>query len=1256
MLARPAALLALCLASTGPARALSPLPPPTGLDPDAERAAAAVAALDRERRGPRGLAALAELDALADDLPELAHVAAAYARAADDREAHPEVRALARFRLAEVERARGNLQKEAASLRRLGFVGRWRVIGPFDDEGKRGLAEAFPPEKAVDLAAQHPGKVREVAWRALPEDAVVDGFVHLGAALRPAREVVAYALAEVEAPREIEARLWLGASGAARVWVNGAAVLTDPDYHPARLDQRGAVVTLRRGANRILVKLCHQDGRMGFYLRLADARGEGLELAAADPRGAALQEVPAPGPAAPIAPAVGALEQRVKAARGPRAEAEARLELARALAARQGGDVQERRAAAEARRAALLAPGWVDAQLEAAALDEDHGRRRQRIEAALAAAPEDPRALRALGQEELDQGRPQAAARLLERAVRAAPGWAAPRVELADALSRAGLEARGALLAQATAAAFATVPSAVRAAARSARRLGRTEEAAARSRTLVALRFDDAQTRAALAQILADRGDVAGAQALLEEALRLDPSDVYQRLRLADLLAANGRGEEADRAYAAALALAPDEPDAWERRGRARLSQGRVKDAQADLQRALELRPQSPELKLLVRSLEPAREPFERPYLLDARELAAAAPAAEPDEDALVLGELKVTRVLPSGLSSTYTQSVVKVLTPRGADQARRQTVSWAPDRQEVRVERARILKPDGTVIEAHDESERSASEPWYRLYYDTTARTLSFPALAPGDVLEVAWRLEDVAGENLLSDYFGDLTFVDDTTRKARFEYVLLVPAARAIHASAPAGIAHAQRTLPGDVVEHRWSARDLPRVVPEPGMPGWSEVSRHVHVSTYASWDQVARFYWGLVKDAVRPTAEVRAEAERIAAEVLRARRADGTRVARAQAAASTLPPPGGWDLETQRALTRAVYDFVVSQTRYVGLEFGIHGYKPYRVDQVLQRRFGDCKDKASLLRAMLESIGIDARLVLLRMRRLGRLPEAPASLAVFNHAIVYVPALDLWLDGTAAYSGSGDLPGEDRGATVLVVNPDGKPRFTTVPEALPEQNRGETRFDVALAADGSASVRGAWRVSGADAPTYRRAYLVEEQRRAQLEQSFNRSFPGVRVASVTASDLTRLEDDVTMQFTLEVPRFARPDGAGLRFSPFGATRGWGESWAALSSRRHDLDLGSPSETVFTYRHTLPAGWRIAELPDGDAARSPYASFEVRYRRDGAALVAEARVRLEKGRIPARDYPAFRELTGRIDRAFARKVRIEPAGEATR
>jgi Flp pilus assembly protein TadD len=1205
--------------------------------------------LARDRRSARGLAVLAEIAELADEAPDLAKLAAVYGRAADDRHAHAEVRALARFRLAELERSRGNLQRSAAHLRRLGFLTAWRAVGPFDDEGRRGFEVAYPPETSIDFSARMPGKVREVVWRDLPPEAVESGFVHLGGALRPLRDVVAYAVAAVEAAHDERVQLWFGASGAAKVFVNGALAIADPGYHPARLDQRGATVSLRKGTNRILVKLCHASGRMGFYLRLADARGYGRAPSPGDLAAAP----PAPGAApAAIQGAIAELDRRAARARGG-AAAEAQIDLALALDERQPADVSERRAAAAARRAVEIAPRSVEARLLAARLEDEHGRRRVHLDAAVEAAPGDPSALLALAQDELEQGRPHAALRLLDRAERAAPAQAAVRIARADALERTGLEARGALAAAKVARDFPTVPGAVRAAARAARRLGRDDEAVGRFRTLLALRFDDPEARSSLSGLLATRGDVAGAAAMLAEGVRLAPSDVQERLHLAQLLASNGRTEEAEAELATAIRIAPDEPEAWERRGRARLLAGRPGDAKSDLERALELRPQSPELKELVRSLEPARERFEKPYLLDARALAAAGAAALPEEDAVVLAELKVTRVFPSGLSATYEQQVVKVLTMRGADEYRRRTVSWAPERQEVRVERARVWKPDGTAVDTHDESERSASEPWYRLYYDTRAKTLSFPSLAPGDVLEIAWRIEDVAGENLLSDYFGDFTMLDESTRKLRFDYVLLAPETRAIHANAPPGVKRADRKLPGGVVERRFTARDVPRVVFEPNMPGWSEIARYVHVSTYASWDEVGRFYWDLVKEQLRPTEEVRRTAARIAQEALAGRpravpanlrRGGGARAGAGAVAAAA----GGLDAAAKRALVGAVYDFVVSQTRYVGLEFGIHGYKPYRVDDVLRRRFGDCKDKASLMHALLESLGIDSRLVLLRMRRLGAIPAAPASLAVFNHAILYVPELDLWLDGTAAYSGSRELPDEDRGASVLVVNPGSAPRFGTIPDALAQENRTEAAFDVAVGADGAATVRGRSRIAGSQAPRYRRSYLSEHDRRAQFEKAFNRTFPGLRVEALAISDLTRIEDDVELSFELGVPRYAQPDASGLRFTPFGTGAGYVESYAAQSERRHDLVLGAPSESRFTYRFALPGGWTAVEVPEDASADTPEGAFEVRYRAEGGAILVEGRVTFKTGRVPAARYPAFRELAAGIDRAFARRVRI--------
>ncbi len=1249
-----APLLALCALL-----AAAPLPAAPGAeaprDLAAERVAAAIAALDRDH-GPRAVVAMAELRELADQVPDRTRAMLALGRLLDDPAADAELRALARLRLAREERARGNLQRAATHLGKLGFVGRWLVIGPFDDEGRLAHDRAAPPEQAIDLGARLPGKGREVGWRPLPPEAIVDGEVALGAVLRPAEQVAAYALAVVDSPREQPARLWLGASGRTKVWVNGVQALEDRVDHPVRLDQHGALVTLRAGPNRLLVKLAHGTGWMGFSLRLADAHGDGLYFTNREPSAVleSLPPLPAPGAAPqPLPGLVERLGQKVAALgvvggeAGRRAKAEALFAQVVALALRRTFEPRTAEPAVLARKLVELAPRWLEARLLAASQEEDRNRRLLQLRAAEALDPGEPRVQRRLAEELLRLDRAQQAVPAAERAVAAAPGWVEGRLALAEARERAGQGARARRERLGLADLVPATSPALEAAAAAARDGGELRRAAGLMRTAVALAFDLPAPRAQLVGLLLQLGDVAGAAVLLQEALRLDPGDASVRLRLGDLLAANGREPEAEAQYAAALALCEEDAEAWERRGRARLRAGRRGEALADLRRSLELRPQQPALKELVLGLEPQREPFEAPYAIDAAALASRPLLAAPGDDLVVLADLEVVRVQPSGLSSRYQQTVIKVLTQRGADQARQQSVSFTPGRQELRVERGRIHKPGGAVVEAWDDRESSGSEPWYRMYYDTHVRTLSFPSLQPGDVLEVAWRLDDVADANLLSDSFNELVLVDGGPARRRLDYVLLVPAGRVVHANQPRGVTHTERSLPGRLIEHRWTATDLPRFVSEPRQPGWSELFSFLHVSTFASWDEVNRFYWGLVKDQLRPGDELRALANQLTGEALKAR-----------GLSPTLPAGGGDALEpgARRAVVAALHAFVVTQTRYVALEFGIHGYKPYAVDQVLNRRFGDCKDKASLTHALLASVGIDSRLVLLRMSNLGAMPAAPASLAIFNHAILRVPSLDLWLDGTAEQSGSMEIPGADRGATVLVINPDGPPGFGTLPQARPDENRSETTMAFSLAADGSAALEASYLQVGARAPALRRAYRAEVDRTSSLERSLGRLYPGLRVEQVSFSDLTQLEEPVRQRYTASLPRFARAEPGALTFNPFGEPPSMTDAWAPFSSRRQPLRLEEPSTSRASYRVTLPAGSTLGELPAPAGSDGPHLAWALVYRVEAGQLTAEFTLTWKSITIPAEDYPVFRAQLIALDRAVTRRLtaRLAPPGAA--
>lgn len=1189
----------------------------------AERVQAYQAKARELASSPRGAAYLVRMHSLAEDLEDLTPLVTTYAQLAASRATDPHTRTTAQLLLLDLERARGRLQRARELRDGLGFVSDWYVVGGFDNEGKSGCDLDFGPESAeLDLSTTYPGaKGREVSWRKLSVTPA-DGYVDLGVAVRPNKEAVAYAVTWLEAPADTRVALGVGTSGAFRLWVNGQPAAREERYNLPRPDQSRVSVRLRKGLNRVVVKVCQESGPLGFFLRQEPAaRGNAAARAVLPEKVPALLPNANPEPQA-LPTLTSALRDMV--ARRPN-DAALRGDYATVLAFARAYDEREHTATVEAERAARAAPDDADLQLLAAVVQRDDlNLRRRFLEAAVRADPSHVEALATLAEHELDRGHPERVLPLLQPVHERSPRLA---LTLARAYETLGERARAHTLVEETFRRNPRIPRAARAAVSISRQLDRPQEFQERLRLVLALRHDDATSRRVLASALADTGKVDEAAREYEQLLRLNPFDNGARVRLAELRAANGQLDAAVALFNDARALSPDEPEVYEREGRALLAAGRREPALAAFERSLALRPQNPGLKEALRTLKGESGGTGTQYLVDVQPLIPEA-EAYPNEDAVYLVDNTYARVQKSGLSSHLHQLAVKVLNARGVEAFRSWPVQYSPERQEVRVLRARITKPDGSVVESYGERDRNLNEPWTGMYYDARARVLTFPALAVGDVLELVYRVDDTAQENLLSDYWGEVESVQGTYPKLRFQYLVDMPKERPLYwnAKKSPGVQHATEPLEEGRVLYRWTARDVSKVVPEPGMPGWAEVASVLHVSTYKTWEQVGRYYWGLVRDQLTPNDELRQTVDLVLQ---------------------------GVDRKDELAVVRAIYNFVVTNTRYVALEFGIHGYKPYRVDRVLARRFGDCKDKASLIHSMLKVAGVDSKLVLLRMRNLGSIGEEPASLAAFNHAIVYVPRFELYLDGTAEFHGARELPSADRMANVLIVEPEGKSTFLTTPEAKAEDNATSLTMDVALKVDGSADVKGKTRVSGQSAPDYRRAYRAAATRKSTFERAWAQSFPGLTVHEVNLTDTSVLDDDVGVDFRMTIPRYAEAMPGLLRFLPFGTGRTYQQAYASLAERRFDLVMQGPWMNTFALRYTLPAGYTAAELPPAVEEQTPFGRVRLSYRVEGDTLVAEGEVALTTARVSAEEYPAFREFLGRVDRAFGRKVTLRGPGQ---
>lgn len=1182
----------------------------------------------------RGAAPLLRLHALIDEVDDLNLLAEPYFTIAARRSTDPQVRTLARLLLIEVERARGRTVRSQDIVRDLGLVQDWYVVGGFDNEGRAGCDTDFGPETSTDVKASYPAKGREVSWRRAAKS--LDGYVDLSVPLRPNSEAVGYALTWLNATAETKAALSLGTSGGFRLFINGQKVASSDRSNVPRPEQHRVQVNLRKGFNRVLLKTCQEQGPFGFHFRAERPEGVSGSFSVALPESAPPLERGGPPLPQKLPTLSDAVLAKVAAAPNDRdllADAAVILHWSRAFEARERlpSTLAERAVAApvptskSAEQLTETSVLLIAAELEL----DDANRRRALLERALTLEPKHPLARALLAQHELAMDHPDRALAISTALVLEHPDFA--RAHLLKARAHEALSERIAAL-RTIEQAFVTlhvVPSIAREAVATSRRRDRLEEAVGRARMALSLRFDDLPTRRSLAGLLADLGKVDEAIEQYKKVLALDPLDVGTVLRLAELQAANGKPTEARHAFESAKLLAPEEHDVFEREGRSLLHLGDKDGALAAFGTSLKLRPQNPALKELVRSLRGDELDSTTPWAIDATPLLAEVSKVK-DEDAVAVVDVTAVKVQASGLSSRFQQLVVKVFNERGVEGYRQLPITYSPDRQEVRILRARITKPDGSIVDSFGDGERNINEPWTGMYYDARARVLTFPALAAGDVLEVQWRLDDTSLENLLSDYWGDVDSLRSMVPRKRYRYVVDMPTSRPLawNASTLPDWVKVTKESANERTVYRFEASDVAKVVPEPQMPGWAEVSTPLHLSTYQSWDAVGRYWWGLVRDQLTPNDELAKTVETVLKGVDRKKPAD---------------------------VVAAINSFVVTNTRYVALEFGIHGYKPYRVDRVLARRFGDCKDKASLIVAMLKLAQVDARLVLLRMRNLGTLPAEPASLAAFNHAIAYVPALDLYLDGTADFHGSRELPSADRVANVLVVEPDGKSRFLVTPEANPADNLTALSMEVTLKPDGTATAKGSVNATGQAAPELRRQYQTAATRQATFEQVWANSFPGLSTKSLTITDTTKLELPVTMTFAMALPRYAEAGTGSLRFFPFGAGRSFTQVFAPLSERRFDAVFPGVWTNRFDFSYVLPPTWVAAELPPKQVEASDFGTLTIEATMKDGRLRVTGEMTLSSARITAKDYPKFREWLLKVDQAFSRKLVVQSAGPRT-
>jgi cytochrome c-type biogenesis protein CcmH/NrfG len=582
--------------------------------------------------------------------------------------------------------------------------------------------------------------------------------------------------------------------------------------------------------------------------------------------------------------------------------------------------------------------------------------------------------------------------------------------------------------------------------------------------------------------------------------------------------------------------------------------------------------------------------------------------AGEYSQEAAVIVQMSTKVAFDKDGNSAREQITrVRVQTDAGVKQWGLLSFSFQSATQTVEIDYVRVRKADGTTIitppdNVQDlDAEITRSAPFYS---DLREKHVAVKGLANGDILEysVHWR-----GTKPLipGQFWFEYNFLHEgIVLDERLE--LKVPAERAVKVKGPQET-ETTKTEAGLQI-YAWTHSRLQRTKePENDQKKETETALgrlpppDVQLSSFQSWDEVGRWYWNLQKDRLAPTPAIRAKA----AELTKG-------------------------LTDDRAKVRAIYNFVSTHYRYIGIAFGIGRYQPHAADDVLGNNYGDCKDKHTLLASLLEASGITLYPALINSSQTLN-PDLPSP-AQFDHVIGYLPGKEaLWLDTTSEVAPIGDLVQKLRGKQALVIAGDKSIQLVTTPTDPLLLSSEKFEVDGKLDENGNFEAKIDYTARGGDNEILLRTVfrqVPQPQWKDLVQQiSYRLNFAGT-VADVNANAPEAIDEP--FHFSYSYNRKDYPDWSNRQFTVPGLLFFMPP---IKDDAKYPVWLGPPAEEVSDVRMQLPKDYR-PEVPSDVDLKYDFAEYHSSYSEDGGVLVAKRRLLIKQHEVPVAKFDDYRSF----------------------
>ncbi len=329
------------------------------------------------------------------------------------------------------------------------------------------------------------------------------------------------------------------------------------------------------------------------------------------------------------------------------------------------------------------------------------------------------------------------------------------------------------------------------------------------------------------------------------------------------------------------------------------------------------------------------------------------------------------------------------------------------------------------------------------------------------------------------------------------------------------------------------------------------------------------------------------------------------------------------------TNTEKAKILYSYMQNNMRYVSIQLGIGGLRPFKASFVDEKKYGDCKALSNYLKAALDAVGVKSNVVIIQGGMVPRnvLEDFPAS--YFNHVILCIPQPkdSVWLECTSTTLPFAELgPFTENRKAMLVTDSGGV--LVNTPKSNYKNNNTNFFTKIEVDEDGGAKVNTAYRLTGEERDNMLNYFndMKEDERRRYFITGIEWKQPNI--INITTSAKT--ENPYVITATMEYEKiYSFKAGSKYFFEPR-LYPIFDEEIPETEKRIRDYYFTYPYQSADTTVYHLPANFSIETLPKDKTINHPFAAYTCTYKWDAATHTFStiAMLQIKERMLKAADY----------------------------